>query len=109
VSTNEELGRIEVFLARQAPGDLAETELRRKGARARILGAKPGRSALERAKDLVAAGHIQAANPADEFAATREEEGILREANRRRGRNASERAGVVGASGHRTRFDGERG
>ena len=29
--------------------------------------------------------------------------------HRRRGRNASERAGVVGASGHRTRFDGERG
>ena len=29
--------------------------------------------------------------------------------HRRRGRNASERAGLVGASDHRTRFDGQRG
>jgi hypothetical protein len=59
---------------------LAETELRRSKARARILGAKPRRNAIERARDLVGGGRIEPSNPAGEFAATREEEAVLREA-----------------------------
>jgi hypothetical protein len=54
--------------------------LERRRAKARLMGAKPGRSTLERAKDLVASGKIDPTDPADDIAATAEEEQILRQA-----------------------------
>ncbi len=59
---------------------LAETELRRKRAKARLMGAKPGRGFADRARDLVAGGRIEPTSPADEMAASADEEQILRQA-----------------------------
>jgi hypothetical protein len=58
---------------------LAETELRRRRVRARLMGAKPGRGWADRARDLVAGGRIEPTNPADEIAAAADEEVIPRE------------------------------
>jgi hypothetical protein len=58
---------------------LAETETRRKRARARLMGAKPSRGWAERARDLVAGGRIEPTSPADEIAASADEEVILRQ------------------------------
>jgi hypothetical protein len=56
----------------------AETESRRKSALARAKGAKSSRSAVERARDLVAGGRVQGKpNIADELAAIAEEDQIL--------------------------------
>jgi hypothetical protein len=59
---------------------LAETQARRKRARAQLMGAKPVRSTLARAKDLVAGGRIEATDPGDEIKACDAEELVLREA-----------------------------
>ncbi len=72
---------------RAALGELEElerrlelAEQRRNRSRAQVLGAKPGRSPLERAKDLLAGGTIPAIDPAAEQAAAGEELQILRAA-----------------------------
>jgi hypothetical protein len=59
---------------------LAESEERRRRAKARLLGAKPNRSLAERAGDLVRGGHIPAVDPAQEIAAAVEEQKLLRAA-----------------------------
>jgi hypothetical protein len=59
---------------------LEQAEQRRNRSRAQVLGAKPSRSPLQRAKDLVAGGTIPAIDPASEQAAAAEEQKILRAA-----------------------------
>jgi hypothetical protein len=59
---------------------LGETEQRRKRAIARIQGARPRRSAVERARDLVGGGRIESSSAADEIAATNKEYAVLRDA-----------------------------
>jgi hypothetical protein len=58
---------------------LAETDLRRKRARAWLMGAKPSRGWTDRARDLVAGARIEPTSPADEIAAAADEELILRQ------------------------------
>src|SRR5262249_33585690 len=53
---------------------LAEPQPRRQRARARLRGAAPASSPLERAKKLLAGGHIGAIDPADDVKACDEEE-----------------------------------
>lgn len=62
---------------------LAETEQRRQRAKARLRGAKPAGSPLERARKLLQGGQIGAVDPADDVNAANEEEfSILRPALR---------------------------
>jgi hypothetical protein len=57
---------------------LAETQQRRQRAKARLRGAKPAGTPLERAKKLLAGGQIAAVDPVDEIRAADEEEwGLL--------------------------------